>query len=481
MKEYYLVDKNANADLITNLENTKEVNKIIVFIAQQLNLDNEKQQEIINTQCIAERIELIIQFIKDEIEIVKAESKIRNIVRDQIEKRQKDIYLNEQLQAIHKELGTDKTNSEFEKIEKKLNQIKMPKETKDSMYEYLSKLQMMNPISAEATVLLNYLHVICSLPWNKNKKIKINLERTEKILEESHFGLDKIKERILEYLAVQKHTNNKLAGPIICLIGPPGVGKTSLGKSIADSMDREFISIPLGGVSDEAEIRGHRRTYIGAMPGRIIQKLSKLKYNNPVVVLDEIDKISSDFRGDPSSALLQVLDPEQNKKFLDNYLDVDYDLSQVMFICTANTLNMSTPLIDRMEIIRLSSYTQEEKFEIAKKHLITKNMESHNLTKKEIKISDGAIKNLIKHYTQEAGVRNLEREIAKLCRKATKKIINIEEHNKNNKLNKEEFKTIEITDKNLEEFLGVKKFLNEEASKKNEIGLATGLAWTEER
>ena len=400
--------------------------------------------------------------------MIEVEQKVRGRVKDQMEKSQKEYYLNEQMKAIQKELGDlDNASNEIEELENQIKKSGMPKEASEKANSELKKLQMMSPMSAEATVVRNYLDVLIGAPWKKKSNAKVKLDQAQKILDEDHYGLKTVKERITEYLAVQKRTK-KLKGPILCLVGPPGVGKTSLGASIARSTGRKFVRMSLGGVRDEAEIRGHRRTYIGAMPGKIMQNLSKVGVRNPLFLLDEVDKMSMDFRGDPSSALLEVLDPEQNTSFNDHYFEVDYDLSDVMFICTANTLNIPPPLLDRMEVIRIEGYTEDEKLNIADQYLVKKQMDANGLKSKEIKITKSAILSIIRHYTREAGVRSLEREIAKIARKVVKSLVL--------KAKKE---TIHIRPTGLDKYLGVKKFKYGIAEKQNQIGQVTGLAWTQ--
>jgi ATP-dependent Lon protease len=412
-------------------------------------------------------LEKVYSEMESEISVMQVEKKIRRRVKTQMEKTQKEYYLNEQMKAIQKELGeTEDGKDELSELAAKIKRTKLSKEAREKAEAELKKLKSMSPMSAESTVVRNYLDWMLSIPWNKRRAVKTDIKAAEKILNDDHYGLEKVKERILEYLAVQTRTK-KIKGPILCLVGPPGVGKTSLGKSIAKATGREYVRFSVGGVRDEAEIRGHRRTYIGSMPGKVIQSMKKAGSSNPMFLLDEIDKMGSDFRGDPSSALLEVLDPEQNSKFNDHYLEVDYDLSDVMFITTANTLNMPEPLLDRMEVIRLSGYTEDEKVEIAKLHLIKKQVEDHGLKANEWSISDGALRDLIRYYTREAGVRNLEREIANLIRKATKKIVI------------GEAKQIAITVRNLEKYAGIKRFRFGEADKENIVGITTGLAWTE--
>ena len=425
------------------------------------------KQNLLETISVKERFSKIIDFMDDEIGVLQVEKKIRSRVKRQMDKTQKEYYLNEQMKAIQKELGesTD-TKDEISEIEEKITKINFSDEALEKVKSELKKLKNMGPMSAEATVIRNYIDWITSIPWNKNTDSKINLNRASKVLDEDHFGLDKVKDRIIEYLAVQTRIK-KPKGPILCLVGPPGVGKTSLGKSIARALDRPFIKVSLGGVRDESEIRGHRRTYIGSMPGKIIQSLKKSKYSNPLFLLDEVDKIGADWRGDPASALLEVLDPEQNKNFNDHYLEVDYDLSNVMFLTTANTLNIPQPLVDRMEVIRISGYTESEKLKIGSKYLLPKQFKENGIKPNEVKIADTALESIIRNYTRESGVRNLEREISKLLRKALKSII----------IKKR--RSCSISKRNIENYLGVKKFKFGEIESKPLVGVCTGLAWTE--
>jgi len=431
-------------------------------------LQLSEKQKVLELLDIKERLENVIGLIDIEIDMMEVEQKVRGRVKDQMEKSQKEYYLNEQMKAIQKELGDmDNAANEFEELEEKIKKSGMPDEVAKKANAELKKLQMMSPMSAEATVVRNYLDALVDAPWKNKTKAKVKLDKAEKILNEDHYGLKRVKERITEYLAVQTRTK-KLKGPILCLVGPPGVGKTSLGASIARATGRKFIRMSLGGVRDEAEIRGHRRTYIGAMPGKIIQKLTKVGVRNPLFLFDEVDKMSMDFRGDPSSALLEVLDPEVNSTFNDHYLEVDFDLSDVMFVCTANTLNIPPPLLDRMEVIRIEGYTEDEKLNIADQYLVKKQIEANGLKKGEIKITKSAILSIIRHYTREAGVRNLEREIAKIARKVVKSLVL-----------KAEKKTRHIRPSGLDKYLGVRKFKYGIAEKENQVGQVTGLAWTQ--
>ncbi len=467
--EYYIkISKKIPIEVLNSLNHINNPVKLADTIATHIPLKLNSKQHILEITNINKRLEYLIAMIESEINILKIEKKIRNRIKKQMEKSQKEYYLNEQIKAIQKELGEINSSNEYELLYKKFKNTKIPKEIKKKTKIELQKLKLMSPLSAEATVIRNYIDWIIQIPWYKKSKIKKNLIEAKKILDEDHYGLEHIKERILEYLAVQNRSN-KVKGPILCFIGPPGVGKTSLGKSISKATGRKYIKISLGGIRDEAEIRGHRKTYIGSMPGKIIQKISKAKVINPLFLLDEIDKISSDMRGDPSSALLEVLDTEQNNIFNDHYIEVEYDLSNIMFIATANsTHNISSPLLDRMEIIKLVGYTEDEKLNIAKKYLIPKQIKNNFLKTQEISINNKVIINIIRYYTRESGVRSLEREISKICRKSVKKIT-INKKCKKNKINL----------KNLEKYLGVKKYDYEKIKKENPIGQVTGLAWTE--
>ncbi|MBI28672.1 MAG: endopeptidase La [Pelagibacteraceae bacterium] len=444
----------------------KDIDVLVDTIIPHLNISIEEKQKLLENLYTDKRMEKVYSFLESEINSLNIEKKIKGRVKRQMEKTQREYYLNEQMKAIQKELGDNDDINDMAEIENKINTIKLSNEAKEKAKSELKKLKNMSPMSAEATVVRNYLDWILNIPWNERAKIKKDIKNARKILDEDHYGLHKVKDRIIEYLAVQKR-KEKIKGPILCLVGPPGVGKTSLGKSIARCTGRSFVRMSLGGVRDEAEIRGHRRTYIGSMPGKIIQGIKKTKHSNPLFLLDEVDKLGSDWRGDPSSALLEVLDPEQNFSFNDHYLEVDYDLSDVMFICTANTLNIPPALYDRMEVLRIAGYTEEEKVQIAKKYLIPKQIELNGLLKKEIKINDKITKTLIRYYTREAGVRGLEREIAKISRKVVKEI---ETTNK---------KLITLNEKNVEKFSGIKKYRSNEIEKSNLVGITNGLAWTE--
>ena len=468
VEDYVRITKKVPAEVVTTLASIKEPGRLVDTIVAHMSLQLSEKQKVLELLNIKERLENVIGLIGIEIDMMEVEQKVRGRVKDQMEKSQKEYYLNEQMKAIQKELGDmDNAVNEFEELEEKIKKSGMPDEVAKKANAELKKLQMMSPMSAEATVVRNYLDALVDAPWKNKTKAKVKLDKAEKILNEDHYGLKKVKERITEYLAVQTRTK-KLKGPILCLVGPPGVGKTSLGASIARATGRKFIRMSLGGVRDEAEIRGHRRTYIGAMPGKIIQKLTKVGVRNPLFLFDEVDKMSMDFRGDPSSALLEVLDPEVNSTFNDHYLEVDFDLSDVMFVCTANTLNIPPPLLDRLEVIRIEGYTEDEKLNIADQYLIKKQIEANGLKKGEIKITKSAILAIIRHYTREAGVRNLEREIAKISRKVVKSLVL-----------KAEKKTRHIRPSGLDKYLGVRKFKYGIAEKENQVGQVTGLAWTQ--
>ena len=464
---YTKLNKKITSDVVTSIAEINNISKMSDVIASHLNISLSEKQDLLEQLTASIRMEKVLEFIENDLSVIKVEKKIRTRVKRSMEKTQKEYYLNEQMKAIQKELSEeDDSKDEITEFEEKINKLKLSKEAKVKAKSELKKLKGMGPTSAESSVVRNYLDWLISIPWKKFTRVKYDLSEAENILNEDHFGLDKVKDRIIEYLAVQSRTR-KLKGPIICLVGAPGVGKTSLGKSLARATGRKFVRISLGGVRDESEIRGHRRTYIGSMPGKIIQSLKKGKSSNPLFLLDEIDKIGSDWRGDPASALLEVLDPEQNSTFNDHYLDLDYDLSDVMFVTTANSLNMPRPLLDRMEIINLSGYLENEKIEIAKRHLISKQLERNGLKNNEWSITDEALGDLIKYYTREAGVRGLEREIASLCRKAIKDIV------------KGTKKSIKITVDNLEDYAGIRKFRHGLADKENLLGITTGLAYTD--
>jgi ATP-dependent Lon protease len=465
-ESYVKLNKKISPEVLGNVAQIEDYSKLADTIASHLAIKISDKQEILETAVISERLERVYTLMESEISVLQVERKIRSRVKRQMEKTQREYYLNEQMKAIQKELGDSDERDDIAEFEEKIENTKLSKEARDKALAELKKLKQMSPMSAEATVVRNYLDWLLSIPWGVKGKVKKDLDEAQTILDAEHYGLEKVKERILEYLAVQARTN-KLKGPILCLVGPPGVGKTSLGKSIANATGREFVRMSLGGVRDEAEIRGHRRTYIGSMPGKVIQSMRKAKRTNPLFLLDEIDKMGSDFRGDPASALLEVLDPEQNGTFNDHYLEVDYDLSNVMFVTTANTLNIPPALMDRMEIIRLAGYTEDEKLEIAKRHLIPSQGPAHGLEPEEWSIEEPALLEMIRRYTREAGVRSLEREIAKLSRKAVKEIIT------------SETTTVNVTLDNLEDYLGVTKYRYGEAELEDQIGIVTGLAWTE--
>ena len=461
------VNKKIANETINNIKQLKEPSKIADNIASHLSTTISEKQQLFETVDVKKRLNAVIKIMENEASIIGVEKRIRGRVKTQMEKTQREYYLNEQLKAIQKELGEiEDGKDETSNLNKQILKAKMPKEVQKKCMTELKKLKNMSPMSAEATVVRNYLDWMIDIPWHKKSHVDINLNKALKTLDEDHYGLEKVKERIIEFLAVQKRMD-KIKGPILCLIGPPGVGKTSLGKSIAKATNREFVRMSLGGVRDEAEIRGHRRTYIGSLPGKIIQMMKKAGTKNPLILLDEIDKVGNDYRGDPSSALLEALDPEQNTTFNDHYLEVDYDLSDVMFVTTANTLNILPPLLDRMEVIRIPGYTEDEKINIANKFLLPKQIKENGVKEGEFNISDGSIKEIIKNYTRESGVRNLEREISKIARKVVKKVVNGEE------------KKVTINDKNLSDFLGVKKFKYGELENEDRVGIVTGLAWTE--
>ncbi len=465
-ERYAKVKKNIPEEALSAVEEASEPARLADLVAGHLGIEVNEKQELLETLSVSERLEKVYGLMQGEMSVLKVEKKIKTRVKSQMEKTQREYYLNEQMKAIQKELGDgEEGEGEIAELEEKISKTKLSKEAKEKAEGELKKLKNMSPMSAEATVVRNYLDWMLSIPWGKRGRVKKDLGRAQEVLDTDHYGLEKVKERIVEYLAVQQRSS-KLKGPILCLVGPPGVGKTSLGKSVAKATGREFIRISLGGVRDESEIRGHRRTYIGSMPGKIIQALKKAKTTNPLILLDEIDKMGQDFRGDPASAMLEVLDPEQNGTFVDHYLEVEYDLSNVMFLTTANSYNMPGPLLDRMEIISLAGYTEDEKREIARQHLIDKQVKNHGLKKGEFEVSDEAIQEIVRTYTREAGVRNLERELAKLTRKAVTKIV------------KGDADTVSVTPDNLDDFLGVKKFRYGLAEEENQVGVVTGLAWT---
>jgi ATP-dependent Lon protease len=466
-EQYIKLNKKIPPEVLVSINQIDDPGKLADTVASHLTLKIPEKQELLETETVSERLEKVFGYMEGEIGVLQVEKRIRSRVKRQMEKTQREYYLNEQLKAIQKELGEGEDGKdEMAELEDRINKTKFSKEAHDKAIGELKKLRSMSPMSAEATVVRNYLDWMLSLPWHKRTKIKRDITSAERVLNADHFGLEKVKERILEYLAVQQRMK-KMKGPILCLVGPPGVGKTSLGKSVARATGRNFVRMSLGGVRDEAEIRGHRRTYIGSMPGKVLQGMKKAKSSNPLFLLDEVDKLGADWRGDPSSALLEVLDPEQNFSFNDHYLEVDYDLSDVMFVTTANTLRMPQPLMDRMEIIRLPGYTEDEKVEIAKRHLIPKQIKAHGLRKNEWSISEDALRDLCRYFTREAGVRNLEREIANLTRKAIKDIL------------MKKCERVSVTRRNLEKYAGVRRFRFGEAESEDMVGVTTGLAWTE--
>ena len=465
--QYVKLNKKIPPEILTSLAGIDSPGRLSDTIAAHMSLKIDEKQHILEIENVVARLEHILALIEGEIDLMQIEKRIRGRVKQQMEKSQREYYLNEQMKAIQKELGDmEDAPNEIEELEQRIARAGMGKEAKNKATSELNKLKLMSPMSAEATVVRNYIDWLLDVPWRKRTRIRQELKGAEKVLEEDHYGLEKVKERILEYLAVQQRVK-KLKGPILCLVGPPGVGKTSLGKSIARATNRKFARMSLGGVRDEAEIRGHRRTYIGSMPGKIIQNMARIGVRNPLFLLDEIDKMSMDFRGDPSSALLEVLDPEQNNTFNDHYLEVDFDLSDVMFVATANTMNIPPPLLDRMEVIRLPGYTEQEKSTIARRYLLPKQIEANGLKPDEIDVSDAAIGSIIHYYTREAGVRNLERELANLARKSVRDIV------------MKKRKSVRITRRNLEKFAGVPRYRHGEIEQEDLVGVTTGLAWTE--
>ncbi len=467
--QYVKLNKKVPPEILTSLSGIDEPGRLADTIAAHMALKLDEKQRILEIEDVRQRLEHLMGMIEGEIDVLQIEKRIRGRVKQQMEKSQREYYLNEQMKAIQKELGDmDDVPNEVDELQEKIEKAGMSKEAKEKALSELNKLKMMSPMSAEASVVRNYIDWLVSVPWKKRTKIRHDLARAQKVLDEDHYGLDKVKERILEYLAVQQRVR-KLKGPILCLVGPPGVGKTSLGRSIARATNRKFTRMSLGGVRDEAEIRGHRRTYIGSLPGKIIQNLSKVGVRNPLFLLDEIDKMSMDFRGDPSSALLEVLDPEQNSTFGDHYLEVEFDLSDVMFVATSNSLNIPGPLLDRMEVIRIPGYTEDEKVNIAIRYLLPKQIKNAGLKEDEISVSEKAICDIVRFYTREAGVRNLEREIAKICRKVVKELL----------LSKGSKKKVSVTPRNLDKYLGVRRFRYGLAEEHDQIGQVTGLAWTE--
>jgi ATP-dependent Lon protease len=465
--QYVKLNKKIPPEILTSLAGIDEAGRLGDTIAAHLPLKLEQKQEVLEMFGIKERLEHLLKLVEGELEILQVEKRIRGRVKRQMEKSQREYYLNEQVKAIQKELGEMDEGADIDEIEKRIKTARMPKDARKKADAEFKKLKLMSPMSAEATVVRNYIEALVSLPWKKKSKINTDLGEAEKVLNEDHYGLEKVKERIVEYLAVQQRVD-KLKAPILCLVGAPGVGKTSLGQSIARATNRKFVRMSLGGVRDEAEIRGHRRTYIGSMPGKILQNMNKVGVRNPLFLLDEVDKMGMDFRGDPASALLEVLDPEQNHTFVDHYIEVEYDLSDVMFVCTANTLNIPPALLDRMEVIRLSGYTEDEKVSIALKHLLPKLMKNHGLKPEELGVSESAIRDVIRYYTREAGVRALERELSKICRKVVKTLVRDGEERK-----------VSVSARNLDKYLGVRRYTFGMAEKKNQVGQVVGLAWTE--
>jgi ATP-dependent Lon protease len=465
--QYVKLNKKIPPEILTSLSGIDEGGRLADTIVAHLPLKLEQKQEVLEMIGVNKRLEHLLGLLEGELDILQVEKRIRGRVKRQMEKSQREYYLNEQVKAIQKELGDIEEGAELEELEKRVKQASMSKEAEAKAMGELKKLRMMSPMSAEATVIRSYIEAMVGLPWKKKTKISKDLAKAEKVLDQDHYGLDKVKERILEYLAVQQRVD-KVKAPILCLVGPPGVGKTSLGQSIARATNRKFVRMALGGVRDESEIRGHRRTYIGSMPGKILQSLSKVGVKNPLFLLDEVDKMGQDFRGDPSSALLEVLDPEQNHTFQDHYIEVEYDLSDVMFVATANSLNLPAPLLDRMEVIRLSGYTEDEKINIAERYLVPKQLKVNGIKEGELAIAESAIRDIVRYYTREAGVRSLEREISKVCRKAVKAL-----------LLKKQASKISVTSRNLEKYLGVRRFSFGIAEMNNQVGQVTGLAWTE--
>src|SRR5229473_893772 len=465
--QYVKLNKKIPPEILTSLAGIEEAGRLADTIAAHLPLKLEQKQQVLEMFEVKARLEHLLSQLETEIDILQVEKRIRGRVKRQMEKSQREYYLNEQVKAIQKELGEGEEGADLEEMEKRIRRAHMPKDARKKAEAELKKLKLMSPMSAEATVVRNYIDTIVNLPWKKKSKISKDIKKAQKVLDADHYGLEKVKERIVEYLAVQQRVD-RLKAPILCLVGAPGVGKTSLGQSIARATNRKFVRMSLGGVRDEAEIRGHRRTYIGSMPGKILQNMTRVGVRNPLFLLDEVDKMGMDFRGDPSSALLEVLDPEQNHTFTDHYVEVEYDLSEVMFVATANTLNIPPALLDRMEVIRISGYTEDEKVNIASRYLLPKQLKNNGLKKEEVSVSEAALRDIIRYYTREAGVRSLEREISKICRKVVKLLIT-----------KDKEKRILVTPKNLDKFLGVRRFTYGIAEKKNQIGQVTGLAWTE--
>jgi ATP-dependent Lon protease len=476
-EQYVKLNKKIPPEILTSLAGIDDAGRLADTIAAHLPLKLEQKQKMLEVISTSERLEALLTQLETEIDILQVEKRIRGRVKKQMEKSQRDYYLNEQVKAIQKELGEGEEGADIEELEKKILAAHLPKDAKKKVDGELKKLKLMSPMSAEATVVRNYIDTVINLPWRKKSKVNHSIPNAESVLDDDHYGLDKVKERILEYLAVQQRVD-KIKAPILCLVGPPGVGKTSLGQSIAKATNRKFIRMALGGVRDEAEIRGHRRTYIGSMPGKILQNMSKVAVRNPLFLLDEIDKLGMDFRGDPASALLEVLDPEQNHTFQDHYVEVDFDLSDVMFVATSNTLNIPAALLDRMEVIRLSGYTEEEKIHIAMDHLLPKVMKNNGVKAEELVVEESALRDIVRYYTREAGVRSLERDIGKICRKVVKKLLADSEALKLAK-SKEVPAKVTVTSENLNDYLGVRRFSFGMAEKENQIGQVNGLAWTE--
>ncbi len=470
--QYVKLNKKIPPEILTSLASIDEASRLADTIAAHLTLKLDEKQKILEMFSVAERLEHLLRLMEGEIDILQVEKRIRGRVKRQMEKTQREYYLNEQVKAIQKELGEQDENAEMEELEKRIEAARMPKDALAKVTSELKKLKLMSPMSAEASVVRNYIDILINLPWKKKTKISKNLLAAEAILDDDHYGLDKVKERIVEYLAVQQRVD-KIKAPILCLVGPPGVGKTSLGQSIAKAVNRKFVRMALGGMRDESEIRGHRRTYIGSMPGKILQSMTKVGVKNPLFLLDEVDKLGQDFRGDPSSALLEVLDPEQNHTFADHYVEVEYDLSDVMFVATANSMNIPAALLDRMEIIHLAGYTEDEKVNIAMRYLLPKQLRSHGLQEHEINVSEPAIRDVVRFYTREAGVRKLEQEISKICRKVVKELITTKA-----KEGAKATKKISVTPKNLDKYLGIQRFDYGVAAKEDQVGQVTGLAWT---
>lgn len=476
-EQYVKLNKKIPPEILTSLAGIDDAGRLADTIAAHLPLKLEQKQKMLEIISTSERLEALLSQLETEIDILQVEKRIRGRVKKQMEKSQRDYYLNEQVKAIQKELGEGEEGADIEELEKKIEAAHLPKDARKKVDGELKKLKLMSPMSAEATVVRNYIDTVIALPWRKKSKVNNSIPNAESVLDNDHYGLDKVKERILEYLAVQQRVD-KVKAPILCLVGPPGVGKTSLGQSIAKATNRKFIRMALGGVRDEAEIRGHRRTYIGSMPGKILQNMSKVAVRNPLFLLDEIDKLGMDFRGDPASALLEVLDPEQNHTFQDHYVEVDFDLSDVMFVATSNTLNIPPALLDRMEVIRLSGYTEDEKIHIAMDHLIPKVMKNNGVKAEELIVEESAIRDIVRYYTREAGVRSLERDVGKICRKVVKKLLAESEAKKAAK-SAEPIAKVVVTSENLNDYLGVRRYNFGMAEKENQIGQVTGLAWTE--